>query len=43
MTAEELLQRRQVLKDEVLKVIGTDLNGLSLDDLAIDELVRLER
>jgi uncharacterized membrane protein YqiK len=43
MTAEQLLQSRQAFKDEVLKVIGTDLNGLSLDDMAIDELVRLER
>jgi uncharacterized membrane protein YqiK len=43
MTADDLLQQRQLFKDEVLKIIGVDLNGLCLDDMAIDELVRLER
>jgi uncharacterized membrane protein YqiK len=33
---EELYQRREVFKDEIIKVIGTDLNGYILEDAAID-------
>ncbi|MEM7557648.1 MAG: flotillin family protein [Planctomycetota bacterium] len=40
----ELYDRREQFKDEILKVIGTDLNGYRLDDAAIDylEQTRLE-
>jgi uncharacterized membrane protein YqiK len=38
MNFEDLYTKRQVFKDEILKVIGTDLNGFSLDDCAIDYL-----
>lgn len=42
MTADDLLGKRQIYKDQVLKVIGCDLNGFVLDDMAIHELVRAE-
>lgn len=40
----ELYDKREQFKDEILKVIGTDLNGYRLDDAAIDylEQTRLE-
>ncbi len=40
----ELYDKREKFKDEILKVIGTDLNGYRLDDCAIDylEQTRLE-
>ncbi len=40
----ELYDKREQFKDEILKVIGTDLNGYRLDDCAIDflEQTRLE-
>jgi flotillin len=40
----ELYNERSTFKDEILKVIGTDLNGFALDDCAIDflEQTRLE-
>lgn len=40
----ELYDKREKFKDEILKVIGTDLNGYRLDDAAIDylEQTRLE-
>lgn len=40
----ELYDKRDKFKDEILKVIGTDLNGYRLDDCAIDylEQTRLE-
>ena len=34
----ELYNERSTFKDEILKVIGTDLNGFALDDCAIDFL-----
>lgn len=34
----ELYEERERFKDEILKVIGTDLNGYVLDDCAIDYL-----
>ena len=34
----ELYDQRDTFKDEILKVIGTDLNGFGLDDAAIDYL-----
>ena len=34
----ELYDKREQFKDEILKVIGTDLNGYRLDDAAIDYL-----
>lgn len=34
----QLYNERNTFKDEILKVIGTDLNGYSLDDCAIDYL-----
>ena len=34
----ELYDKREQFKDEILKVIGTDLNGYRLDDAAIDFL-----
>lgn len=34
----ELLTERDTFRDEILKVIGTDLNGFVLDDCAIDYL-----
>ena len=34
----ELYDKRDQFKDEILKVIGTDLNGYRLDDAAIDYL-----
>ncbi|MCA9127449.1 MAG: flotillin family protein [Planctomycetales bacterium] len=40
----ELYDKREQFKEEILKVIGTDLNGYRLDDAAIDylEQTRLE-
>jgi flotillin len=40
----ELYDKREKFKEEILKVIGTDLNGYKLDDAAIDylEQTRLE-
>ncbi|MCA9169750.1 MAG: flotillin family protein [Planctomycetales bacterium] len=40
----ELYDKREQFKDQILKVIGTDLNGYRLDDAAIDylEQTRLE-
>jgi uncharacterized membrane protein YqiK len=40
----ELYDKREKFKEEILKVIGTDLNGYRLDDAAIDylEQTRLE-
>lgn len=40
----ELYNKREQFKEEILKVIGTDLNGYRLDDAAIDflEQTRLE-
>ncbi len=38
MNFEDLYTKRIIFKDEILKVIGTDLNGFSLDDCAIDYL-----
>jgi uncharacterized membrane protein YqiK len=38
MNFEDLYKERQVFKDEIIKVIGTDLNGFHLDDCAIDYL-----
>ncbi len=38
MNFEDLYTKRQIFKDEILKVIGTDLNGFTLDDCAIDYL-----
>ncbi len=40
----ELYDKREQFKEEILKVIGTDLNGYKLDDAAIDylEQTRLE-
>jgi uncharacterized membrane protein YqiK len=35
---EDLYTKRQQFKDEIIKVIGTDLNGFVLDDCAIDYL-----
>jgi uncharacterized membrane protein YqiK len=35
---EDLYTKRQGFKDEILRVIGTDLNGFVLDDCAIDYL-----
>jgi uncharacterized membrane protein YqiK len=35
---EELIARRDELKDEIISVIGRDLNGFVLDDAAIDYL-----
>lgn len=34
----ELYEERDTFKDEIVKVIGTDLNGFVLDDCAIDHL-----
>jgi len=34
----ELYEERDTFRDEILKVIGTDLNGFVLDDCAIDHL-----
>lgn len=34
----ELYQERDTFRDEIIKVIGTDLNGFVLDDCAIDYL-----
>ena len=34
----DLYDQRDKFKDEILKVIGTDLNGYRLDDAAIDYL-----
>lgn len=34
----ELYQERDTFRDEIIKVIGTDLNGFVLDDCAIDHL-----
>lgn len=34
----DLYDKRDLFKDEILKVIGTDLNGYRLDDAAIDYL-----
>ena len=34
----QLYQERDTFRDEILKVIGTDLNGFVLDDCAIDFL-----
>lgn len=38
MNFEDLYKERQVFKEEIKKVIGTDLNGFHLDDCAIDFL-----
>ena len=38
MNFEDLYKERQLFKDEIIKVIGTDLNGFHLDDCAIDYL-----
>jgi len=38
MNFESLYQERQGFKDEIIRVIGTDLNGFVLDDCAIDYL-----
>jgi uncharacterized membrane protein YqiK len=38
MEFAELYTKRQQFKDEIIKVIGTDLNGFVLDDCAIDFL-----
>lgn len=38
MNFEALYQERQTFKDEIIRVIGTDLNGFVLDDCAIDYL-----
>ncbi|HTJ84654.1 MAG TPA: hypothetical protein VL400_23200, partial [Polyangiaceae bacterium] len=35
---EDLYKERQTFKDEIIKCIGTDLNGFHLDDCAIDFL-----
>jgi uncharacterized membrane protein YqiK len=35
---EDLYKERQQFKDDIIKVIGTDLNGFVLDDAAIDYL-----
>jgi len=35
---EDLYKERQKFKDDIIKVIGTDLNGFVLDDAAIDYL-----
>ncbi len=35
---EELYQTRQVLRDQIINVIGDDLNGYTLEDVAIDYL-----
>ncbi|NQZ57488.1 MAG: flotillin family protein, partial [Lentisphaeraceae bacterium] len=35
---EELYTQRQKFKDQIIEVIGTDLNGYSLEDAAIDDL-----
>lgn len=35
---EDLYTKRQQFKDEIIAVIGTDLNGFKLDDCAIDYL-----
>ena len=35
---EDLYTQRQKFKDEIINVIGTDLNGYSLEDAAIDDL-----
>ena len=35
---EDLYTQRQEFKDEIIKIIGTDLNGYSLEDAAIDYL-----
>src|SRR5688572_17779783 len=35
---EDLYKARQQFKDDIIKVIGTDLNGFVLDDAAIDYL-----
>ena len=34
----ELYEERETFRDEILKLIGTDLNGFSLEDAAIDYL-----
>ena len=34
----ELYEERDTFRDEIIKVIGTDLNGFVLDDCAIDDL-----
>ena len=38
----ELYEARRELRDEILNVIGTDLNGYNLDDCAIDYLEQTE-
>lgn len=38
MNFEDLYKERQQFKDDIIKVIGTDLNGFVLDDAAIDYL-----
>ena len=38
MEFEQLYTQRDIFKDEILKVIGKDLNGYALDDCAIDFL-----
>ncbi len=38
MNFEDLYKERQHFKDEIIKVIGPDLNGFQLDDCAIDYL-----
>jgi uncharacterized membrane protein YqiK len=35
---DELSRNREEFKDNVIRVIGTDLNGYVLDDVAIDHL-----
>ena len=35
---EDLYTKRQKFKDDIIDVIGTDLNGYSLEDAAIDDL-----
>ena len=35
---EDLYTQRQEFKDQIIEIIGTDLNGYSLEDAAIDYL-----